>query len=128
MSNFKDLVRLGKDATTRYTQGGKAVTVFSAAFDVGYGDKKQTVWLDVSGWGDRYEKVAQYLTKGSQVVVEGDIGTREYEGKTYITLNLTDLKLVSGQRDGNRPAQRQERSAPTRQADPLSDFSDDNPF
>lgn len=100
MANFKDICRIGKDAVTRYTQGGKAVTGFSAAFDVGYGDNKKTVWLDVSGWGDRYEKVSQYLAKGSQVLLEGDIGTREHESKTYITLTLTDLKLVGGKQEG----------------------------
>ena len=128
MSNFKELVRLGKDATTRYTQAGKPVTGFTAAFDNGFGDKKQTVWLDVSGWGERYEKVAQYLTKGAQCVVEGDIGTREYEGKTYITLTLTDLKLVGGKREGD-PQLRRQRQEPTAQQAPADDFpSDDIPF
>lgn len=99
MSNFKDLVRLGKDAATRYTQGGTPVTGFSAAFDKGWGDRKQTVWLDCSLWGDRGVKLAEYLTKGSQVVVEGDIGTREHDGKTYITLDVREVKLVDGKRD-----------------------------
>lgn len=122
--NFKELVRLGKDAVTRYTQGGTAVTGFSAAFDNGWGDRKQTVWLDCSMWGDRGVKVAEYLTKGSQVVVEGNIGTREHEGKTYITLDVQDVKLVGGKpentsggttRSGapgrDRPAQAQAASA-----------------
>ena len=99
MSNFKELVRLGKDAVTRYTQGGTPVTGFSAAFDNGWGDRKQTVWLDCSLWGDRGVKLAEYLTKGSQIVVEGDIGTREHDGKTYITLDVREVKLVDGKRD-----------------------------
>lgn len=106
MANFKDLCRLGKDAQTRFTQAGKAVTGFSAAYDIGWGDKKQTVWLDVSGWGERYQKIAEYLTKGSQAVLEGDIGTREHEGKTYLTLNLTDVKLAGGKKD-QTPAKQQ---------------------
>lgn len=130
MSNFKELVRLGKDATTRYTQAGKSVTGFSAAFDDGWGDNKKTIWLDCSGWGDRYEKVAHYLVKGAQVVVEGNIGTREHEGKTYITLTLSDLKLVGGKQDGgqqSRPAQqrqpqRQQAAPPARDA--FDDFDD----
>ena len=122
--NFKELVRLGKDAVTRYTQGGTAVTGFSAAFDNGWGDRKQTVWLDCSMWGDRGVKVAEYLTKGSQVVVEGNIGTREHEGKTYITLDVQEVELVGGKRENtnggttrsgapgrDRPAQAQAASA-----------------
>lgn len=130
MSNFKELVRLGKDATTRYTQAGKSVTGFSAAFDDGWGDNKKTVWLDCSGWGERYEKVAQYLVKGAQVVVEGNIGTREHEGKTYITLTLSDLKLVGGKQDGGqqeRPAQQrqpQRQQAAPSARDTFADFDD----
>lgn len=135
MANFKDVCRIGKDAVTRYTQGGKSVTGFSAAFDTGWGDKKATTWLDVSGWGERYEKVAQYLTKGSQVLLEGDIGTREHDGKTYITLNLTDLKLIGGKQEsgghggsrGGAP-QRQRPERATNQP-PMDDFADDDlPF
>lgn len=126
--NFKELVRLGKDAVTRYTQGGTAVTGFSAAFDNGWGDRKQTVWLDCSMWGDRGVKVAEYLTKGSQVVVEGNIGTREHEGKTYITLDVQEVKLVGGKPDNTNGgttrsgAQRRERPA---QAQADSGFGDD---
>lgn len=137
MANFKDICRIGKDAVTRYTQGGKPVTGFSAAFDTGWGENKKTVWLDVSGWGDRYEKVSQYLTKGSQVLLEGDIGTREHESKTYITLTLTDLKLVGGKQEsgghgGSRGGSTSRNSAQPPQnqsAPPVDDFSDDDiPF
>lgn len=123
MSNFKELVRIGKDAVTRFTQGGKAVTGFSAAFDNGWGDRKQTVWLDCSIWGERGEKIAQYLTKGSQVVVEGDIGTREHEGRTYITLDVRDIKLV-GKARGEKP-QRGHEAANAFDDDP---FNDSIPF
>lgn len=136
MANFKDVCRIGKDAVTRFTQAGKPVTGFSAAFDTGWGDKKQTTWLDVSGWGERYEKVAQYLTKGSQVLLEGDIGTREHEGKTYITLNLTELKLIGGKQEsggghgGSRGGAPQRQAAPANRPEPpMDDFADDDiPF
>ena len=136
MANFKDVCRLGKDAVTRYTQGGKPVTGFSAAFDTGWGDKKSTTWLDVSGWGERYEKVAAYLTKGTQVLLEGDIGTREHEGKTYITLTLTDLKLIGGKQEGGGHGgsrggapQRQRPEPATGSRNPVDEFeSDDIPF
>lgn len=134
MANFKDVCRIGKDAVTRFTQGGKSVTGFSAAFDTGWGDNKKTYWLDVSGWGERYEKLAQYLTKGSQVLIEGDIGTREHDGKTYLTLTLSDLKLIGGKQEGQGGGyggsrggapQRQNQQ---RQVPPTDDFSDDIPW
>lgn len=136
MSNFKDVCRIGKDAVTRSTQGGKSVTGFSAAFDTGWGENKKTYWLDVSGWGDRYEKLAQYLTKGSQVLVEGDIGTREHEGKTYLTLNLSELKLLGGKQEGQGGGSggsrggAPKRERPQRATDnPVDDFDSDTiPF
>lgn len=128
MSNFKELVRIGKDAVTRQTQGGKSVTGFSAAFDNGWGDRKQTVWLDCSMWGDRGEKLAQYLTKGSQIVVEGDIGTREHDGKTYITLDVREVKLTGKPLEGGTSSARQAPSNPRRDAEP-ADFDDSSiPF
>ncbi len=135
MANFKDVCRIGKDAVTRFTQGGKSVTGFSAAFDTGWGDNKKVHWLDVSGWGERYEKVAQYLTKGSQVLIEGDIGTRDHEGKTYLTLALSDLELIGGKQEGHgggsggsRGGASQLQQQPQRQRLPRDDFSDDVPF
>lgn len=107
--NFTDLVTLGKDAVTRHTAAGKAVTGFSAAIDSGFGDKKQTIWLDCSIWGERGEKLAAYLVKGSKHLIQGELGTCEYEGKTYITVDVKEVKLgaKSGQSE-SRPAQRQE--------------------
>lgn len=137
MANFKDVCRIGKDAVTRFTQGGKSVTGFSAAFDTGWGENKKTHWLDVSGWGERYEKVAQYLTKGSQVLVEGDIGTREHDGKTYLTLTLSDLKLIGGKQEGQGGGSggsrggAPQRERPQRATDnhPKDEFADDDiPF
>lgn len=134
MANFKDVCRIGKDAVTRFTQGGKSVTGFSAAFDTGWGDNKKTYWLDVSGWGERYEKLAQYLTKGSQVLIEGDIGTREHDGKTYLTLTLSDLKLIGGKQEGEGGGSggsrggAPQRQNQQRQVPPTDDFSDDIPW
>ena len=122
MANFKELVRIGRDAQTRYTQGGKAVTGFSVAYDNGWGDNKQTVWLDCSIWGERGEKVAASLTKGTQIVVEGDIGTREHDGKTYVTLNVRDVTLVGGRGEGGGRAQ-----SPTQRQAPQQSAGDDFP-
>ncbi|MGE8279075.1 MAG: single-stranded DNA-binding protein [Stenotrophomonas sp.] len=119
----------GKDAVTRYTQAGEPVTGWSMAVDSGFGDKKQTIWIDCSAWGKRFEKVADYITKGVQLGVTGELGTREHEGKTYITLRVADVTLVGGKQEGGgqqaqRPARQQQ--AP---ANPVEDFESDSiPF
>ena len=71
--------RIGKTAETRNTQGGKAVTSFPVAVDVGWGDSKRTQWVDCAMWGERGQKLAQYLTKGSQVTVHGLPTVRAYD-------------------------------------------------
>lgn len=92
--------RIGKDAETRTTQGGDQVTGFTVAVDEGFGDKKRTLWFDCSQWGKRGAAVAQYLTKGTSVTVTGDLSTREYEGKTYLTIRAHDLTLQGGKPSG----------------------------
>lgn len=91
--------RLGKDCRIG-NAGGTAVCNFPLAVDSGYGDKKQTLWFDCSLWGKRAESgLTGYLKKGQQVAVTGELGTREYEGKTYLTLRVADLDLIGGRDD-----------------------------
>ena len=99
MNVFSGTGNLGKDCRLG-NAGGTAVCNFALAVKSGYGDKEQTVWLDCALWGKRAEgKLPEYLTKGAQVAVSGELGTREHEGKTYLTLRVSDLTLIGGKRD-----------------------------
>ena len=85
---------LGKDAEVKQV-GGSTVANFSVAAKSGYGENEQTIWLDCALWGKRAEgNLVEYLKKGKQVCVSGEMGTREYNEKTYITLRVDDLTLV----------------------------------
>lgn len=95
MKNLTIAGRLTKDATTREA-GSDKVTGFSVAVDDRQGKEKSTLFFDCSMWGKRGETLAQYLVKGSQVTVSGDLGTREYEGKTYLTIRVADVSLQGG--------------------------------
>ena len=101
MKNITIAGRCTKDAELRNTQDGKQVAGFSVAVDDGYGQNKSTLFFDCSIWGVRAEKLAPMLTKGKQVTVSGDLGTREYNGKTYLTIRVADVTLQGG---GNRDA------------------------
>lgn len=72
--------RIGRDAETRQV-GDTTVTSFSLASDVGYGDKKQTLWLDCSIWGNRGQTLETALVKGSEITVVGELSEREYNNK-----------------------------------------------
>jgi single-strand DNA-binding protein len=96
--------RLGKDSETR-DAGKSTVTGFNMAVDVGFGDRKQTIWYSVSMWGKRGTALEQYLTKGTQVAVSGELTTRGYEGKTYLEVNANDISLLGGGQQQDKPQQ-----------------------
>jgi len=73
---------LGNDPQMRYTPGGSPVTNFSVAVNKQYtnnaGDTvKKTVWYAVSAFGKLAEVCNQYLAKGRQVLVEGELIANE---------------------------------------------------
>ena len=108
--------RLGKDAETTFTPSGVGCTKFSVATDRRWKDaqsgewKEETDWTNVVAW--KADKIGEYLKKGSQVYVEGQLRTRSYENKdghkVYVTeVNTTSQGIVlfgCGKGDEHRPA------------------------
>jgi single-strand DNA-binding protein len=100
---------LGRDASTRYTSSGNAVTEISVAVTSGYGDNKKTSWVRCNYWGKRGEAVAPYLLKGTQVCISGEAHLHEYEkrdksGTGYsLELRVSELTLIGGK--DKKPAQ-----------------------
>lgn len=78
---------IGRDAELRYTPSGAAVAVFSVATSERWKDKQtgdqreQTEWHRVSLWGWMAESVHEYLRKGRQVYVEGQIRTQKWKDR-----------------------------------------------
>lgn len=97
---------LGKDAETRFTTSGVAMSRFTVATSRRWKDnqtgdwKEETDWHTVVVW--RQENLAQYLTKGKQVYVEGRLQTRSYEDKDgqkkYSTEVVADDVILLGGR------------------------------
>lgn len=92
---------LGGNAESRYTPAGKPVTNFSVAADTGYGDNKETVWVKCSLWGERGEKLAQYLQKGTLVYVEGNMSLRKWttqdgQARTDVQCSVAEIALLGG--------------------------------
>lgn len=115
---------IGKDAVVRKV-GDQSVAGFSLAMKSGYGEKAQTIWLDCSIWGKQAESgLVQYLKKGQFVVLSGELGTREHEGKTYLTLRVASVTLggksEQAQQQPQQPMQQPQQgySQPQRQTPP----------
>ncbi len=87
--------RLGADPEIRYTQDGVAVTNFSIATDrpVKKGDKweSETEWHRVIAYRRLGEIAGEYLSKGSQVYVEGRLKTRSWEDDEGNTRYITEV-------------------------------------
>lgn len=121
--------RIGKDAETRHTAGGQSVTGFSVAVDeyAGKGERR-TLWVDCSMWGERGEKLAQYLTKGASVSVSGQVGINTFDGRngpqSKLTLRVADVTLLGGKQD-RQDAPRQQSTGGTGPVEHASDGFDD---
>src|SRR6201993_831382 len=102
---------LGKDAETKFTPAGAAVTKFSVATNRRWKDQQTGEWKEETGWANvvlwRSENLSNYLTKGKQVYVEGRLQTRSYEdrdgAKRYVTEIVADnVILLGGQQGGSQ--------------------------
>jgi len=94
MKNITVLGTVGKQPETRTTQSGKQVTGVSLAVDDGWGDNKRTLWFDAAVWGKRGEVISGNVGKGDKLCVTGELSTREHEGKTYLTINVSDFSFA----------------------------------
>jgi single-strand DNA-binding protein len=103
LSKIQIIGNLGRDPELRYTPNGRPVATFSVA--VNQATKNQqtgewieaTDWFRVSVWGDRAERSAENLRKGSRVFVDGRFRTREYEtndGRKGMSLDVTADNVI----------------------------------
>jgi single-strand DNA-binding protein len=77
---------LGRDPDKRYTQDGRPVTSFRVAATTRKRERDgewqdHTEWFGVTVFGRQAETLAERLTKGSRVFVEGRLETRTYDGR-----------------------------------------------
>ena len=119
--------RLTRDAEVRFIPSGTPVMSFSVANNTGFGDKQKTHFFDCSIFGKRAEgKLKDYMLKGQQVVVEGEVSLNQYQkkdGTAGASLNVfvNNVELMgSSQQSGTQS------SAPTIDKPPPED--DDLPF
>lgn len=72
--NFIQVIgNLGADAETRVTPSGLKVTNLRMASTTRRGGEEETIWYEVTLWGDKYDKMLPYLKKGSGLIVFGEL-------------------------------------------------------
>jgi single-strand DNA-binding protein len=125
MNNLSATGNIGSDAEVRHTASGAVITSWSFALSSGYGDKRKTTWLRCNLFGDRGEKLAPMLLKGTQVAVNGEISLNEYvakdgTNKSSIELNVSSVTLLGKKESSEKST--------TKVAQPAEEFEEDIPF
>ena len=115
--------RLTKDSQIQENERGGFLK-FSVAVDDGYGANKGTIYFDVDY---NRTQIAQYLKKGTQVGVSGELKTREYNGRTYISIRANEVKLMGGG-SNRQQVQHTEHEHMPEGANLSNDLSDEIPF
>lgn len=93
---------LGKDPEKRIMQDGGSVTSFSVAVNKRYKNKEgenvdKTTWFQVSVFGKQADSCAEYLSKGSQVLIDGEV----QDGYAYIPEGGGDPRVINKIRANN---------------------------
>lgn len=107
--------RLTRDAETRYTGSGTAVTNFCIAVDTGFGEHKRTDFINCVLW--KREGLVQHLTKGKAVMVSGEYQARKWQDKDgnnreTVEIVIRDVDFQQGERSqqGQQQAPQQRRN------------------
>ena len=81
-----------KDPTIRSTKNGNKIAQVDIVTESGYGEYKKSDWHKVIFNGKTADVVDSYVTKGTNLYVEGSIDYRKYTGKDGIEKYTTDIK------------------------------------
>ncbi|MCR6719625.1 MAG: single-stranded DNA-binding protein [Chitinophagaceae bacterium] len=110
MIKLQVIGHLGKDCVVN-TVNGKNVINFSVAHSERFKDsqgvqQERTTWVECAYWTDR-TNIAPYLSKGTQVWVEGQPEVRTYQRNDgtpgfSLTMRVREVQLL-GRREGGAP-------------------------
>ncbi len=129
---FTELVRLGRDSSVKQLESGTSVANLACAYDVGYGDKKQTQWLELAVFGKQAEALAPYFVKGRQFMITAkDVQVEEYQkkdGTTGAKLKATavELKFAGDRQQQEQAPQQQFGAQPSYAPQPVQNVAPQN--
>ncbi len=102
---------VGRDPEMRYTPQGVAVCDFSVAVSRRWTDsagaqQERTTWFRISAWRQLAETVNQYVHKGMQIMVAGEVDVSAYmgqDGQPRASLELTarDVQFLGRRADAD---------------------------
>lgn len=129
LNNVNLIGRLTREAELRYSSGGMGICKFSIATNRSV--KKNDKWSDEASFfdctvfGKTAENINQYLVKGQQVCISGELVQNRWEkdGKqmSRVEINVNHLQLLGGKSD--KP-ERQNADLPNTPENFVDDYGD----
>ena len=145
---------LGNDPEVKYTNSGSAIANLTVATSESWndkttGEKREAVeWHRVVLFGKLAEVASEYLRKGSQVYIEGQLRTRKWTDNagvekytTEIVVGMNGVMQMLGGKQDSKPQQQsgwghpqqpkpqqQSKPTPSGHSVPPTDFDDSIPF
>lgn len=100
--------RLTRDSELKHTNTGTAVLNFSLAYTsvMGKGENRtdKSNFLECVVWGKYGESLSQFLVKGTQVALSGNLEFEQWEKdgvkRSRHKLNVRDLRMMGGKKEG----------------------------
>lgn len=150
MASLNKVLLLGnltRDPELKKSQSGISVARLRIAVNETYRDrqtnqsKEVVCYVDVNVWDRQAESCGQYLTRGSQILVEGRLiydewKTPQGEQRNRISVRADRVQFINTTKRPEPGASAQQQTEPPREAarpappppPPAADFSDDVPF
>ena len=109
MASFNKVILMGnltRDPDLKFTQSGSALCKLGLAVNQKYkkGDEwvEDPVFVDITVWGKQAENCAEYLKKGSPVLVDGRLNFSQWETDDGQKRSKIDVTAMSVQFLGSR--------------------------
>ena len=133
MNKFIITGNITKEIEIKYSAAGKAYSKFTVAV-TRKRDREKSDFFNVTAFGKVAENVANYLGKGSRVLVEGEVQIDNKDGKYYTNVLADNVEFLDSKKgNGSQQQNNTNTHAPSTSDDPFSGGtidipSDDLPF
>lgn len=123
--------RLTMDAELKFIPTGTAVAKASIAVNryAGQNKDEEVSFFDVTIWGKQAEGLNQYLTKGKQVVISGELKQERWEkdgqARSRVEIVARQIQLVGSKDDKSEPKREEPKKQERYQGPGPEDFQDD---
>lgn len=106
MNKFIISGNITKEIDLKYSSAGKAYAKFTVAVRRKF-DREKSDFFNVTAFGKQAENIANFLDKGSKVLVEGEVQIDSKDGKYYTNVIADSVEFLDSKKKEDKPAQQQ---------------------